>query len=193
MKKLLYLVTLSLVATMVFAPAALAQEQYRSPACEQVQDRVNAGDDSLTTAELLSCGISPEVFSPCEGNPDPSCAANNPPGVSFGGPNGVRANDTQNCGSLPEGSPESIACYEELVADLTGSSPAPAQTTQYTPPTTTAPTATTPTTATEAFDEETPSTTTTTPLPDTGGISLLVPASLLLASGLIGLGLMRRK
>ena len=70
----------------------------------------------------------------------------------------------------------------------------------YTSPTTTAPTATTtptqytPTTATEAIDEETPSTTTTTPLPDTGGPSLLIPAvGLLLASGLIGLGVMRRK
>ena len=113
MKRLLYLATLSLMASMMFAPSALAQEQDRSPFCQQIQDRIAAGvgDNPPTTAELLSCGISPEVISPCEGVPDPSCAANNPPGVSFGGPNGATANDTQNCVALPEGSPESIACY----------------------------------------------------------------------------------
>lgn len=62
-----------------------------------------------------------------------------------------------------------------------------------TAPTNTAPTQYAPTTPAEGVDEMTPSTTTTTPLPDTGGISLLIPASLLLVSGLIGLGLIRRK
>jgi hypothetical protein len=167
MKRLLYLAISGLVASMMFAPAALAQEPDRAPFCQELDARIAAGvgDNPLTTAELLSCGISPEVISPCEGVPDPSCAANNPPGISFGGPNGATANDTEKCAALPEGSPESIACYEELVARLTG-------TTQTTAPTT-AP----------AITE----------MPATGGPSLLLPAGLLLASGLIGLGLMRRK
>ena len=47
-----------------------------------------------------------------------------------------------------------------------------------------------PTTTSEAVDEETPSTTTTTPLPDTGGPSLLLPATgvLLLGTCLVAAG-----
>ncbi|MDP9478033.1 MAG: excalibur calcium-binding domain-containing protein [Actinomycetota bacterium] len=48
----------------------------------------------------------------------------------------------------------------------------------------------TPTAATEAVDEETPSTTTTTPLPDTGGPSLALLAGALLVGA--GLALRRR-
>ncbi len=85
-----------------------------------------------------------------------------------------------------------------LVASMMFASAALAQDYTYTPPTnaaptTTAPTQYAPTTSAEGVDEMTPSTTTTTPLPDTGGPSLLLPAGLLLASGLIGLGVMRRK
>ncbi len=90
-----------------------------------------------------------------------------------------------------------------LMATMVFAPAALAQDYTYTPPTTTAPTTTAPTTtaptqyapttSAEGVDEMTPSTTTTTPLPDTGGPSLLLPAGLLLASGLIGLGVMRRK
>lgn len=52
--------------------------------------RLNAGDDSLTSANL------PEGAYP-----------------SIGGPDGVGTDNP--CSDLPEGSPEAVACYEDLI------------------------------------------------------------------------------
>ena len=84
-------------------------------ACDQIQDRLNTGDDSLTSAELLACGLSPEAINPCEGNPGPSCGANLPEGAypPINGPDGVGIYNA--CSGLPKGSPEAIACYEDLI------------------------------------------------------------------------------
>jgi hypothetical protein len=71
---------------------------------------------------------------------------------------------------------DGMAC-NNLAMGGTGSGMTQQPTTPTTPPTTTAPT-----TAPNI-----------TEMPATGGPSLLIPAGVLLASGLIGLGLMRRK
>lgn len=144
MKRLLYLATLSLVASMVFAPAALAQAGlYNCPDFQYQED----------AQQFLLAG-------------DPYILDEDDDGIA--------------CETLPSRGTD------------TGMTQRPTTPTQYVQPMTPT-TQYTPTTAAEAVDEETPSTTTTTPLPDTGGVSLLIPASLLLASGLIGLGVMRRK
>jgi Domain of unknown function (DUF4352) len=106
------------------SPESSAEAQ--GTACDEVQDRLNAGDDSLTSAELLACGLSPEAINPCEGNPDPSCGANLPEGAypSIGGPDGVGTNNA--CSDLPEGSPEAVACYEDLIGTASASASAPA-------------------------------------------------------------------
>ena len=95
MKRLLYLAALCLLCSAVFAPAAVAQ----NTACDQVRDRLNAGDGSLTSAELLACGLSPEAIGA---------------GPSINGPNGVGRDNA--CSGLPQGSPEAVACFEELIA-----------------------------------------------------------------------------
>ncbi len=76
---------------------------------------------------------------------------------------------------------DGMAC-DDLPSGGTGMGDVPQLQSQYTP-----------TTAAEAVDEETPSTTTTTPLPDTGGPSLLLPAAglLLTGAGLLAVGLRR--
>ena len=114
MRKVLVLASLAMLGTMFLAMPAIAQNS----SCAQVRDRLNAGDDNLTSAELLACGLSPEAINPCEGNPDPSCARNLPPGAfpSINGPNGVGRNNA--CSGLPQGSPEAVACFEELIANL---------------------------------------------------------------------------
>jgi hypothetical protein len=152
MRRLLYLATLSMVATLLFAPTALAQNN----ACSEVQDRVNAGDPSLTPAELLACGLSPEAIGA---------------GPSIGGPTGVGENNA--CSDLPQGSPEAVACFEELIANM-GAVPT-ATTDQYIP------------------TQPQPQAPATTALPDTGGPALLLPAAgVLLVTGLIGMRLVRR-
>ncbi len=95
MKKRVYLIALALLTTLVFAPAAVAQ----NAACDQVLDRVYVGDPYLTPAELLSCGISPEAIGAVP---------------SINGPYGVGTDNV--CSALPQGSPESVACFEELIA-----------------------------------------------------------------------------
>lgn len=95
MRKLVYLIALAMLTTLIVAPAAVAQDA----TCEQVLDRVYAGDPYLTSAELLSCGISPEAIGA---------------GPSINGPYGVGT--TNVCSGLPQGSPESVACFEELIA-----------------------------------------------------------------------------
>ena len=95
MRKLTYLVALSMLAMLVFATTATAQ----NASCEQVRDRIYAGDYYLTPAELLSCGMSPEAIGA---------------GPSINGPYGVGTNSV--CSGLPQGSPESVSCFEELIA-----------------------------------------------------------------------------
>ncbi len=148
MRRLLYLAALSMVIGLVFAPAALAQ----NAACQDVQDRLNAGDPTLTPAELLACGLSPEAIGA---------------GPSIGGPMGVGENNV--CSDLPPGSAAAIECYEQLIASMeSGAAPS-----QYAP--------------------EQPQTQAPTELSDTGGPALLIPAAgVLLAAGLIGMGLVRR-
>ena len=77
---------------------------------------------------------------------------------------------------------DGMAC-DDLPSGATGMGDASQPTTQYAP-----------TTAPEAVDEATPSTTTTTPLPDTGGPSLLLPAAgvLVLGVGLVAASFARR-
>jgi hypothetical protein len=92
-----------------------ASTEAQGTACDEVRDRLDTGDDSLTSAELLACGLSPEAINPCEGNPDPNCGASLPEGAypSIGGPDGVGTDNP--CSDLPEGSPEAVACYEDLI------------------------------------------------------------------------------
>ena len=133
MRRLVFLATLSMMAMLVFAPAAMAQtDLYDCPdftTQEEAQQFLLAGD-----------------------------------------PYGLDAdNDGMACDDLPSGG--------------TGMGDVSQPQSQYTP-----------TTAVEAVDEETPSTTTTTPLPDTGGPSLLLPAAgvLVLGVGLVAASFARR-
>jgi len=106
LKKVLLLAALSTALALVSSAPVMAQSTSacagasapaQSSACDEVQDRLNAGDDSLTSAELLACGLSPEAISPCEGNPDPDCGASLPEGAypSINGPNGVGTNNAR--------------------------------------------------------------------------------------------------
>ncbi len=89
------------------APAQNPQAPSQNAACTSVQERLNAGDDSLTPAELLSCSLSPEAIGV---------------GPSIGGPNGV--GEVNECSDLPPGSQQSISCYEDLIVGLpTGPEP----------------------------------------------------------------------
>jgi hypothetical protein len=145
MKRLLYLATLGLVASMILASPVLAQTSDVDCADYATQEQAQA------------------VY-----NADPS------------DPNGLDADDDGiACETLASGgSMEDGTMMMEMEDGTMMMAP-----TQYAP-----------TTPAEGVDEMTPSTTTTTPLPDTGGPSLLIPAAvLLLGSGLIGLGVLRRK
>jgi hypothetical protein len=97
MRKLIYLIALAMLTTLIIAPAAVAQ----SATCDQVSYRISTGDSSLTPAELFSCGMSPEAIGA---------------GPSINGPYGVGTNNV--CSGLPQGSPESVACFEELIASM---------------------------------------------------------------------------
>ena len=105
MRKLLLLAA---VLTLALASTAFAQDyDYSydyydySYVCEDTVNRIWAGDPSLTAAELLSCGKSPEAIG---AKP------------SINGPYGVGT--VNECSYLPQGSPESVACYEWLVASM---------------------------------------------------------------------------
>ncbi len=183
MKKVLLLAALSTALALVSSAPVMAQSTSasagasapaQSSACDEVQDRLNAGDDSLTSAELLACGLSPEAISPCEGNPDPDCGANLPEGAypSINGPDGVGTDNA--CSGLPEGSPEAVACYEDLIGtaspDASGSASASA------PPSASA-------------------SSSASALPETGGPApafALFPLALLVGTGLLALGVVRR-
>jgi hypothetical protein len=70
-------------------PSASPEASGRS--CEEIQAILNGeapGIESLTSEELLACGLSPEAIDPCEGNPDPNCGENLPEGAypSIDGP-----------------------------------------------------------------------------------------------------------
>ena len=95
MRKLICVIALAMLSTPLIAPAAVAQ----NATCDQVVYRLYAGDSSLTPAELLSCGKSPEAIGA---------------GPSINGPYGVGTNNV--CSGLPQGSTESVACFEELIA-----------------------------------------------------------------------------
>jgi hypothetical protein len=98
----LLMVALAVTLSMATGPLAFAHEDYDySYVCEDVINRIWTGDPSLTAAELLSCGKSPEVIG---AKP------------SINGPYGV---GTENeCSYLPQGSPESVACFGELIASM---------------------------------------------------------------------------
>src|SRR5215216_7648013 len=98
MRKLISLIVLAILTTLVIAPAAAIAQ---NATCDQVVDRIYAGDPYLTPAELLSCGKSPEAIGA---------------GPSINGPYGVGMNNV--CSDLPQGSPESVACFEELIASM---------------------------------------------------------------------------
>lgn len=177
LKRALLLAALSMALALVLSTPVMAQStsasvgaSAQSSACDDVQDRLNAGDESLTSAELLACGLSPEAISPCEGNPDPNCGANLPEGAypSINGPDGVGANNA--CSDLPEGSPEAVACYEDLIGTASpGASPGASS---------------------SASDSSSASA-----LPETGGpvsVMALVPLALLVGTGLLALRLVRR-
>lgn len=153
------LATVALLALLVAAPATA---QTTNAACQDIQDRLNAGDNTLTSAELLSCGLSPEAISPCEGSTDPNCDNTGYP--SIGGPNGVGTNNE--CSDLPEGSAEAIECYEALIAagssasaSASASASVAADDAQYSP------------------DASVPAEPEITELPATGGASLLALGS----------------
>ncbi len=155
----------------VMAQSASASASASASECDQVQDRLNAGDDSLTSAELLTCGLSPEAISPCEGVPNPNC--NNEGFPSIGGPNGVGVNNE--CSGLPEGSPEAVACYEEIIANLGSSSASPS--------------------ASPSASSSASASASASVLPETGGpvsVMALVPLALLVGTGILTLRIMRR-
>jgi hypothetical protein len=183
LRKVLLLASLSMMLALVLSTPVMAQSTSASAsapsenaACEAVGDRLNAGDDTLTSAELLACGLSPEAISPCEGVPDPNC--NNEGFPSIGGPNGVGENNE--CSGLPPGSPEAVACFEDLIAGLGGGSESASPTASATASPTASPTAT--------------ATASATSLPETGGVSVLALGSLalLVGSGIMAFGLIRR-
>ncbi len=191
MKKLLYIATLGLVASMMLAPAALAQTDYDCAdfaTQEEAQQFLLAGDPYLLDADNdgMACdnlamggtGMTQQPTTPTQGDLDCADFASQAEAqATFNAdpsdPNGLDADN------------DGIACEENVPTTPTA--------TQYTPPTTTAPMTTAPTTTAPTTTAPTATTTTTTALPATGGPSLLIPAGVLLASGLIGLGVMRRK
>ena len=109
MRKMIVVAALIAVLALALASTAFAQDydysydyyDYSSYVCEDMVNRIWTGDPSLTAAELLSCGKSPEAIG---ARPN------------IGGPHGVgRENE---CSYLPQGSPESVACFEWLIASM---------------------------------------------------------------------------
>ena len=181
MKKVLLLAALSISLAILSSAPVMAQSTSasasvsagaQSAACDDVQDRLGAGDDSLTSAELLACGLSPEAINPCEGNPDPDCDASLPGGAypSIGGPDGVGTDNA--CSDLPEGSPEAVACYEDLIGTASPGASSGA-----------------------SSSASAGASSSASALPDTGGPAsalALVPLALLLGTGLLALAVVRR-
>ncbi len=152
MRRLLYAATLSMIAMLILAPAALGQS--RGP---------SGADGTFNCADFDFQEDAQAVYDQDTSDPN---GLDGPIGTGFTGQQGVACEELPSRGTATDG----------------GMTQQPTTPTQYAP-----------ITPAEGVDEETPSTTTMTALPDSGGISLLIPASLLLVSGLIGLGLMRRK
>ncbi|MEJ7820027.1 MAG: hypothetical protein WKF44_06960 [Rubrobacteraceae bacterium] len=187
MKKVLLLAALSIALALVLSAPVMAQSTSasagasapaQSSACDEVQDRLNASDDSLTSAELLACGLSPEAIDPCEGNPDPNCGANLPEGAypSINGPNGVGTNNA--CSGLLEGGTEAVACYEDLIGTASPGASSSASASASASPSASANTSSS-----------------ASALPETGGPAsafALVPLALLVGTGLLALGVVRR-
>jgi len=180
LRKVLLLASLCMALALVLSAPVMAQSASASAsvgpsasACDLVKERLYAGDDSLTSAELLACGLSPEAISPCEGVPDPNC--NNEGYPSIGGPNGVGENNA--CSSLPEGSPKAVACYEDLIANLGSSSASPSASPSASSSASASPTAS------------------LSALPETGGpasVLALGSLALLVGSGIMAFGILRR-
>ena len=102
MKRILLAVMVAASLALVSAPALAQDYGYDySYVCEDMVNRIWTGDPSLTAAELLSCGKSPEVIG---ARP------------SVQGPYGVGT--VNECSYLPQGSPESVACFEWLIASM---------------------------------------------------------------------------
>ena len=105
MKRLAAVAVMVFVALVFFSAPAGAQDDTEywewSDPCDQVLYRTYTGDYTLTPAELLSCGMSPEAIGA---------------GPSINGPYGVGTDNV--CSDLPQGSPESVACFEELIASM---------------------------------------------------------------------------
>ncbi len=158
MRRLLYAATLSMIAMLILAPAALGQDVDCPQLAPGEAEAILAADPSdPNRLDADNDGI------PCEGN---DTGATTQPDIQY--------------------TPDMTTDMQYTQYTTTPTTTAPTATA----PTATAPTATTTPTATTAPTATT--TTTTTALPATGGISLLIPAGVLLASGLIGLGVMRR-
>jgi len=105
-KKLMVLLAVVALAVLAFSSSPTgAQDDTEywdwSDPCDQVLYRTYTGDYTLTPAELLSCGMSPEAIGA---------------GPSINGPYGVGTDNV--CSDLPQGSPESVACFEELIASM---------------------------------------------------------------------------
>ncbi len=246
MKRVLYLAILSLVASMMFAPAALSQSRGPSGAdgtfncadfdfqedaqsffnndpgdtngldgpigpgftgqpgvaCEELPSRGTATDGGMTQQPTTPTQyVQPTTPTTTQGDLDCADFATQEEAQQFllaDDPYGLDAdNDGQACeDSLNTASgqfigpcpPGQIAVGEGCTTDPEGDVPqvqqpaAPQQPAQTAAPQATAPMTTAPTTAPTMSE-----------LPTTGGPSLLIPAGVLLASGLIGLGAMRRK
>ncbi len=252
MKRVLYLAILSLVASTMFAPAALGQSRGPSGAdgtfnCEDFDTQeqaqqfflsdpgdtngLDADNDGMACDNLPSgggTGTATPPATPTQSQPPATPTTSDLDCADFASQ--AEAQATFNADpSDPNGldaDGDGIACEENTPTTPTA--------TQYTPPTTTGTTPTTGTTQYQApvpgsaecpetrvtpdgiqcsdLPDVTPPSTTTAPttttattaptmaaptmaeLPATGGISLMLPAAvLLLGSGLIGLGVLRRK
>jgi hypothetical protein len=222
MKRVLYLAILSLVASTMFAPAALGQS--RGP---------SGADGTFNCPDFDFQEDAQAVYDQDTSDPN---GLDGPIGTGFTGQPGVACEDLPSRGTATDGGmtqqpttptqyvqpttptttqgdldcadfatqEEAQAVYNQDTSDPNGLdadfdgvaceelSPGGNVPTATTAPMTTAPMTTAPMTTAPMTTAPTTAPT-MSELPTTGGPSLLIPAGVLLASGLIGLGVMRRK